>query len=87
MVGSGEESGEGARSRTTILSAVPLSRLRMRPSFIQLPDPRAFRQYFRTLGHPSFPSGEESQEEARHRAPSRLDRARLVLQQLQTLTN
>ena len=49
---------------------------------MQRPDPRAFRQYLRTLAHPSLRSGENTREGVRHLAPSRLDRARLALRQL-----
>ena len=49
---------------------------------MQRPDSRAFRQYLRTLAHPSLRPGEKSREGARHPAPSRLDRARLALRQL-----
>ena len=82
IASSGEDAGEGPSPRATVLSAVALSRLRMRPSFMQRPDPRPFRQYLRTLAHPSLRSGENSRERVRHLAPSRLDRARLALRQL-----
>ena len=82
MASSEEDAGEGASPRATVLSAVALSRLRMRPSFIQRPHPRAFRQYLRTLAHPSSRPGENSREVVRHIAPSRLDRVRLALRQL-----
>ena len=82
MASSGEDAREGASPRATVLSAVALSRLRMRPSVMQQPDPRSCRQYLRTLAHPSFRPGENSQEGARHLAPRRLDRARLALRQL-----
>ena len=78
IASSGEKTGEGASPRTAVLSAVALSRLRMRPSFMQWPDPRAFGQYLRTLAHPSLRASEESPETARHLAPSHLDRARLA---------
>ena len=84
MASSGEDAGEGASPRVTVPSAVDLSILRMRPSFMQRPDPRAFRQYLRTLAHPSLRSGEQLREEERHLAPSRLDRARLALPQMGT---
>ena len=84
MASSGEATGEGASPRDTVLSAVALSRLRMRPSFMQRPDPRAFRQYLRTLAHLSLRAGEKSREGARHLAPSRLDRPRLALRQIGT---
>ena len=57
----------------------------MRPSFLQRPDPRTFRQYLRTLAHPSLRAGEEvAGGGATHLAPSRLDRARLSLHQMGT---
>ena len=62
MSSRGEDAGVGASPRATLLSAVALSRLTMRPSFMQRPDPRAFRQYLRTLAHPSLRSGEKSRE-------------------------
>ena len=82
MASSGDDAGEDASPRATVLSAIALSRLRMRPSFMQRPDPRAFWQYLRTLAHPSLRSGESSRKGVRHLAPSRLDRARLALRQL-----
>ena len=87
MVSSGEESDEGGSPRTTVLWAVALSRLRMRPSFIQWSEPPAFRQYLRILAQPSLRSGEESLEGTRHLAPSRLDRARLAFRQFETPTD
>ena len=84
MASSGEDAGEGGSPRATVLSAIAISRLRMRPCFMQRPDPRAFRQYLRTLAHPSPRSSEKSPEGARHLAPSRLDRARLALRQMGT---
>ena len=84
MNSSGEDAGECASPRATVLSAVAFSRLRMRPSFMQRPNPRAFRQYLRTLVHPSLRSGEKPREGARHLSPSCLDRARLALRQLGT---
>ena len=84
MASSGEDTAEGASSRTTVLSAVALSRLRMSPSVMQRPDPRAFRQYARTLAHPYLRAGEKSWGATRHLAPSRLDRARLALCQMGT---
>ena len=75
MVNSGEGGGEGASPRATVLLAVALSRLRMRSSFMQRPDPRAFRQYLRTLAHPSLRPGKHSREGVRHLAPGRLDQA------------
>ena len=44
--------------------------------------PRAFRQYLRTLAHPSLRLGEIAREGGRYVAPSRLDRARLASRQL-----
>ena len=44
--------------------------------------PGAFRQYLRTLAHPSLRLGEAAEEGRGHLAPSRLDRARLALRQL-----
>ena len=82
MVSSGKNAGEGGSPRATVLSAVALSGLRMRPSFMQRPDPRAFRQYLRILAHPSLRSSENMREGVGHVAPSRLDRARLALCQL-----
>ena len=79
-----EDAGEGASPRATVLSAVTLSRLRIRPSFMQRPDSRAFWQYLRTLAHPSLRSGESSREGVRQLAPSSMDRARLALRQLET---
>lgn len=75
MASSGEESGEGASPRATVVSAVALSRLRMRQSFIQRPDPRAFR------------SGDESREGVVHLMPSRLHRTRLALRQMGVSTD
>ena len=60
MASRGEDADEGASPRATVLSAVSRNRLRMRPSFMQRPDPRAFRQYLRTLSHPSLRPGEKS---------------------------
>ena len=57
-VSSRQDAGEGGSPRATVLSAVALSRLRMRPSFMQRPGPRAFRQYLRTLAHPSLRLGD-----------------------------
>ena len=51
---------------------------------MQRPDPRAFRQYLRTLAHASLRAGDESPEGARHIASSRWDRARLALRQIGT---
>ena len=82
MASSGEDAGEGASPRATVLSAAALSRLEMRPSFMQRPGPRAFRQYLRTLAHPSLRPGDYSRTGARHLALSRLVRARVVLRQL-----
>ena len=65
-----------------VLSTVALRRLRMGSSFMQQPDPRAFRQYLRTLAHPSLHLGKTAKEGGGHLAPSRLDRARLALRQL-----
>ena len=84
MASSGNDTAEGASPRTMVLSAVALSRLRVRPSSMQRPDPRAFRQYVRMLAHPPLLAGEESLEEAGHFAPSRLDRVRLALRQMGT---
>ena len=82
MASSGEDAGEGASPRATVLSAVALSRFRMRPSFMEPPDPRAFRQHLGTLAHPSLRPGENSREGVKHLAPSRLDGARRALRQL-----
>ena len=82
MASSGEDAGEGASPQATVRSPVALSRLRMRPSFTQRPDPRAFRQYPRTVAHPSLLPGQNSRQGVRHFAPSRLDRAQLTLRQL-----
>ena len=79
---SGEDAGEGASPRGTVLSAVDLSRLTMRPSFMQRPESRAFRQHLRALAHPSFRPGENSRPAVRRFAASRLDQARLALRQL-----
>ena len=49
---------------------------------MQRPDPRAFRQYLRTLAHPSLRLGGKTKERGGRLAPSRLDRARLALRQL-----
>ena len=84
MASSGEKSGEGASPRNIAVSAVALNRLRMRPSFMQRPARRAFRQYLGTLAHPSLRSGQESGAAARQLAPSRVDRARLALRQIET---
>ena len=82
MASSAEDAGEGGSPQATVLSALALSRRRMRPSFMQGPDPRAFRQYLRTSAHPPLSSGEHSRKGARHLAFSRLDRARLALRPL-----
>ena len=84
MASNGQDAGEGASPLATVISAVALSRLRMRPSFVQRPDPRAFRQCLRTLGHPPLCPGENVREGVRHLAPSRLDRARLALRHMGT---
>ena len=49
---------------------------------MQRPHPRAFRQYLRTLAYPCLCLGEAPKEGRGHLAPSRLDRAQLVLRQL-----
>ena len=49
---------------------------------MQQPDRWVFRQYLRTLAHPSLRRGEHSRDGVRHRAPSRLDGALLALCQL-----
>ena len=51
---------------------------------MQRPDPRAFRQYLRTLAHPFLRAGQESRGGARHLASNRVDRARLGLRQMGT---
>ena len=82
MLCSGKDAGEGASPRAAVLPAVALSRLKMRPSFMQRPDSRAVRQYLRPLADPSLRPGENLREGVSHLAPSRLDRARLALRQL-----
>ena len=82
MASSGEDAVENGGPQATVLSTVALRRLRMRPSFMQLPDPRAFRQYLRTLAHRSLRLGETAKEGEGHLAPSRLDRARLAVHQV-----
>ena len=54
---------------------------------MQRPDPRAFRQYLRTLVHPALRAGEESRGGARHLAPNLLNCARLALRQMGTPEN
>ena len=51
---------------------------------MQRHDPRAFRQYLRTLVHPFLLAGEKSRGGAKHLALSRLDRTRLALRQMGT---
>ena len=82
MASSGEDAGEDDGPHATVLSAVALRKLRMRPSCMQRPGARAFRQYFRTLAHPSLRLGGTAREGEGHLAVSRLDRARLALRQL-----
>ena len=87
IASSGEESGDGASTGATVPSVVALSRLKMRPTFIQRPDPRAFRQSLRGLAHHLLRVGEEPRVAARHLAPSHLDRARLAVRQVGTPTD
>ena len=84
MASSADDADEGASPRATVLPAVAPSRLRMRPSFRQRPDPRVVRQYLRTFAHPSLRSGEKSREAPGRLAPSQLDRARVALRQMGT---
>ena len=57
----------------------------MKPSFIQRPDPRAVRQYLRTVVHPPLRLGRTTKEARGHLAPGRLDQARLALRRLGSL--
>ena len=61
---------------------VALRRLWIRPSFMQRPDLQAFRQYLRTLAHPSLRLEEAAKEGGGHLASSPLDGARLDLRQM-----
>ena len=82
MASNGEDAGENGGPQATVPSTVALRRLRMRPSFMQRPDTRAFRQYLRTLAHLSLRLGGTAKEEGGHLALCRVDRARLALRQL-----
>ena len=82
MASSGEDAGENDGPQATVPSTVALRRPRMRPSFMQRPDPRAFRQYLRTLALPSLRPGGTAKEGGGHLALCRVDRARLALLQL-----
>ena len=73
MASSGEGAGENDGPQATVLSAVALRRLRMMPSIMQRPDPRAFRQYLRTLVHPSVRLGGIAKEGGGQIAPNRLE--------------
>lgn len=77
-VSTGEMSGQKAYPRATVLLAVPLTRLRMRPSFMQRQDPLAFLHYLCTLAHPSLCPGEEPREGERYTAPIGLVRSPLA---------
>ena len=62
MASIGEDAGENGGFQAAVLSTIALRRLEMRPSFMQRPDPRAFRQYSRTRAHPSLRLGETAKE-------------------------
>ena len=63
MVSSGEDAGENGDPQATVFSTVAIRRHRMRSFFMQQPDPRAFRQYLRTLAHPSLRYGKPQRKE------------------------
>ena len=82
MASTTEDALENGDLQATVLSTIALRGRTMRPSVMQRPDPRAFRQYLRTLAHPALRFGEPAKQGGGHLAPSRLDRARLALRQL-----